>query len=134
MTVYDEIGTTYAAVRRPDPRLAARITAALGDAATVVNVGAGTGSYEPPAPLLAVEPSTVMIAQRPPGSAPVVRARAEALPLADGVADAAMALLTGHHSTTPDTGCSSPTCERAWDPRTGGVRTSWGAIEEAVSC
>ncbi|WP_169947796.1 class I SAM-dependent methyltransferase [Microbispora sp. H11081] len=97
MTVYDEIGMTYAAVRRPDPRLAARITAALGDAATVVNVGAGTGSYEPRATLLAVEPSTVMIAQRPPGSAPVVRARAEALPLASGVADAAMALLTVHH-------------------------------------
>ncbi|MGW5263085.1 class I SAM-dependent methyltransferase [Microbispora sp. NPDC004025] len=99
MTVYDEIGTTYSAARRPDPRLAARIAAALGDVATVVNVGAGTGSYEPPATLLAVEPSTVMIGQRPPGSAPVLRARAEALPLADGVADAAMALLTVHHWT-----------------------------------
>ncbi|MGI5155169.1 class I SAM-dependent methyltransferase [Microbispora sp. CA-102843] len=99
MTVYNEIGRTYSAARRPDLRLAAQITAALGDAATVVNVGAGTGSYEPPATLLAVEPSTVMIAQRPPGSAPVVRARAEALPLADGVADAAMAILTVHHWT-----------------------------------
>ncbi|MEU8193780.1 methyltransferase domain-containing protein [Microbispora amethystogenes] len=97
MTLYDEIGTTYSAVRRPDPRVAARITAAIGDAATVVNVGAGAGSYEPPWTLLAVEPSAVMIAQRPPGAAPVVRARAEALPLADDVADAAMAILTVHH-------------------------------------
>ncbi|WP_405086624.1 class I SAM-dependent methyltransferase [Microbispora sp. NBC_01389] len=97
MTLYDEIGTTYSAVRRPDPRVAARITAAIGDAATVVNVGAGAGSYEPPRTLLAVEPSVVMIAQRPPGAAPVVRARAEALPLADDVADAAMAILTVHH-------------------------------------
>ncbi|MBO4274693.1 class I SAM-dependent methyltransferase [Microbispora triticiradicis] len=97
MTLYDEIGTTYSAVRRPDPRVAARITAAIGDAATVVNVGAGAGSYEPPRTLLAVEPSAVMIAQRPPGAAPAVRARAEALPLADDVADAVMAILTVHH-------------------------------------
>jgi hypothetical protein len=47
---YDDIGTTYAATRRPDPRLAARIHAALGPARTVVNVGAGTGSYEPGPP------------------------------------------------------------------------------------
>jgi SAM-dependent methyltransferase len=97
MTVYDTIGATYTSTRRPDPRVAARIAAALGDARTVVNVGAGSGSYEPPQTVLAVEPSPVMIAQRPPGSAPAVRARAEALPLADGAADAVMALLTLHH-------------------------------------
>jgi SAM-dependent methyltransferase len=71
---------------------------ALGDSVSVVNVGAGAGSYEPPdRDVIAVEPSDVMIAQRPPGSAPVVRARAEQLPFADGAFDAAMAVLTLHH-------------------------------------
>src|SRR4051812_31208207 len=96
--LYDRLGQGYAAIRRPDPRIAARIWKALGDARTVVNVGAGTGSYEPSdREVTAVEPSGVMIAQRPEGSAPVVRAGAEALPFTDGAFDAAMAILTIHH-------------------------------------
>ena len=95
---YDTIGRGYAAGRRTDPRVAARILRALGGARTVVNVGAGTGSYEPTdRAVVAVEPSAVMIAQRTAGSAPVVQGVAEALPLADGAADAAMAVLTVHH-------------------------------------
>jgi SAM-dependent methyltransferase len=97
MATYDRIGTTYSHTRRPDPRIAAAIHSALDEAATVINVGAGTGSYEPPQTVLAVDPSTVMLAQRPPGSAPAVRAAAESLPLPDDAADAAMALLTIHH-------------------------------------
>ena len=95
---YDAIGRGYVRWRRPDPRIEARIRAALGEARTVVNVGAGTGSYEPDdRPVLAVEPSLTMIAQRRPGSAPVVRGRAERLPLRDGAFDAGLALLTLHH-------------------------------------
>lgn len=71
VTTYDSIGATYVSTRRADPRIAARIEALLRDARTVVNVGAGTGSYEPPRTALAVEPSPVMIAQRPAGTAPV---------------------------------------------------------------
>ena len=104
MTIYDTIGATYTSTRRPDPRIAAQIHAALGDARNVVNVGAGTGSYEPEQTVLAVEPSAVMIAQRPSGAAPVVRGVAEALPLADGAADAVMALLTVHHWTDLEAG------------------------------
>lgn len=99
MTIYDEIGVTYTQTRRPDPRVAAHIHAALGGAASVINVGAGAGSYEPAQTVLAVEPSSVMIAQRPPGSAPVIQARAEELPVASRAADAVMALLTVHHWT-----------------------------------
>jgi hypothetical protein len=95
--VYDTIGETYATTRRPDPRIAAHIASALGDAQSVINIGAGTGSYEPRHTVLAIEPSSMMISQRPANAAPVVRARAEALPLAEGAADAAMALLTVHH-------------------------------------
>jgi len=95
---YDEIGRTYTRTRATDPRIAAAIWAALGDARTVVNVGAGTGNYEPPdRELTAVEPSAVMIAQRPADAAPVVQASAEALPFEDGSFDAAMAVLTIHH-------------------------------------
>jgi len=97
MTAYDRIGVTYTATRQPDPRVGALIGAALGDARSVINVGAGAGSYEPPQTVLAVEPSLVMISQRPAGSAPAVQARAEALPVADAAADAVMALLTVHH-------------------------------------
>lgn len=70
MAIYDTLGTTYGRTRQPDPRIAAQIHAALGDAADVINVGAGTGSYEPPQTVLAVEPSHVMLGQRPPGAAP----------------------------------------------------------------
>lgn len=98
MTRYDEIGATYAGTRRPDARIARRIALALGDARSVVNVGAGVGSYEPAdRDVVAVEPSGVMIAQRPPGSAPVVQASAEQLPFGDGSFDAALAVLTMHH-------------------------------------
>jgi len=95
---YDEIGRTYTATRQEDPRIAAQLHAALGDARTVVNVGAGTGSYEPRDRwVLAVEPSATMIVQRPPDAAPVVQASAEDLPLADATVDAALATLTVHH-------------------------------------
>lgn len=105
--LYDAIGTTYREGRRTDPRIAARIWAALGDAETVLNVGAGTGSYEPPdRRVTAVEPSAVMREQRPADAAPCVAAVAEALPFADDSFDAAMAILTDHH----------------WSDRTAGLR------------
>ncbi|MET8997859.1 class I SAM-dependent methyltransferase [Amycolatopsis sp. NPDC004169] len=98
MTRYDEIGIGYAAGRRTDPRWLAPVLAALGPAASVLDVGSGTGSYEPPSRrVVAVEPSVAMIRQRPPGAAPVVRAVAEALPFASGAFDAALAVLTVHH-------------------------------------
>ena len=96
--VYDTIGTGYVAQRQADPRIARVIGKALGDAVSVVNVGAGAGSYEPPdLPVVAVEPSWEMIGQRPRGSAPVVQAVAERLPFPDGAFDAALAVLTVHH-------------------------------------
>jgi SAM-dependent methyltransferase len=95
---YDAIGREYARFRREDPRFRARILAALGDARTVVNVGAGAGSYEPnDRHVLAIEPSDVMAAQRPRDLAPAIRAGAGELPLRDGSVDAAMAILTLHH-------------------------------------
>jgi SAM-dependent methyltransferase len=104
---YDRIGRTYTATRGTEPRIAARIWDALGDARTVVNVGAGTGSYEPPdRDVTAVEPSAVMIAQRPPGAAPAVQASAEALPFDDASFDAAMAVLTLHHWSDLRAGCA----------------------------
>jgi SAM-dependent methyltransferase len=98
--VYDTIGRGYANGRRTDPRIAATVHAALGAAESVVNVGAGTGSYEPADRLvIAVEPSLEMISQRAAHAAPVVRGVAEALPFADHAFDAAMAILTVHHWT-----------------------------------
>jgi SAM-dependent methyltransferase len=97
MALYDSIGQAYRASRRADPRIASAIMDALGDVASVVNVGAGTGSYEPRQTIAAIEPSRVMIAQRPPGSAPAVQAVAEHIPLRDRCTDAAMAVLTVHH-------------------------------------
>src|SRR4051812_36159742 len=95
---YDRIGEGYSRYRREDPRFAARIEAALGDARTVLNVGAGAGSYEPrERHVIAVEPSDVMAAQRPADLAPAIRAGAGALPLRDRSVDAAMAILTLHH-------------------------------------
>lgn len=103
--LYDTIGTTYTVTRRTDPRIAAQIWAALGDAQAVLNVGAGTGSYEPlDRDVLAVEPSAVMRAQRPAGAAPCVAARAEQLPFADRSFDAAMAIATVHHWQDPIAG------------------------------
>jgi SAM-dependent methyltransferase len=102
---YERHGLTYARHRRPDPRIAARVHAALGDARTVLNVGAGTGSYEPDDRwVLAVEPSAAMRAQRAAGSAPVIAARAESLPLDDDAVDAAMACVTIHHWEPPEAG------------------------------
>lgn len=96
--LYDRIGQGYAGRRRPDPRIATQIHRALGNAATVLNVGAGSGSYEPAGrPVVAIEPSVAMIRQRSVGSAPVVRAVAEALPFRTGSFDAALAVLTLHH-------------------------------------
>lgn len=97
MEVYDRIGRSYRATRQPDPRIASQIHAALPAAGTVLNVGAGTGSYEPARTIAAIDPSMVMLTQRPPGAAPCVQAAAEALPLTDKNVDAAMALLTVHH-------------------------------------
>jgi SAM-dependent methyltransferase len=104
-TVYDRLGRGYSQVRRPDPRIAKRIEKALGEARSVLNVGAGTGSYEPAdREVTAVEPSAEMIAQRPQGAAPAVQAYAEDLPFADDSFDAAMAVLTAHHWSDVDAG------------------------------
>jgi SAM-dependent methyltransferase len=95
---YDTIGSGYAAFRREDPLLTAQIERALGEARSVINVGAGTGSYEPADRyVVAVEPSDVMAGQRPPHRVPAVRAKADALPYGDDAFDAAMAVLTVHH-------------------------------------
>ncbi len=95
---YDSIGQGYARTRREDPRFRALLHAALGGARTVVNVGAGTGSYEPgDRHVVAIEPSDVMAAQRPPELAPALRAWADRLPLRDRSVDAALAVLTVHH-------------------------------------
>jgi SAM-dependent methyltransferase len=95
---YDRIGVGYANLRRPDPRIRDKIFAALGDAKTVLNVGAGAGSYEPTdRQVLAVEPSDVMAGQRSPDAAPALRASAEDLPLRDLSVDAAMSVLSVHH-------------------------------------
>jgi SAM-dependent methyltransferase len=104
---YDRIGRGYGAARREDPRIAAAIERGLGAARSVVNVGAGTGSYEPgDREVTAVEPSAVMIAQLPAGSAPVLQASAEALPFGDDSVDAAMAIFSDHH----------------WEDRVAGMR------------
>jgi SAM-dependent methyltransferase len=96
--VYDRIGGQYRRGRQEDPRIAARILAALDNASPVVNVGAGSGSYEPrDRPVVAAEPSAVMLSQRPAGAAAAVRAVAEALPFGDGAFGAAMGVLTVHH-------------------------------------
>jgi len=103
--LYDTIGTTYTVTRRTEPRIAAQVWAAHGDAQTVLNVGAGTGSYEPPGrDVTAVEPSAVMRAQRPVGAAPCVDAVAESLPFEDQSFDAAMAVATIDHWQDPVAG------------------------------
>jgi len=103
--LYDTIGATYTVTRHTEPRIAAQIWAALGDARTVLNVGAGTGSYEPPDRyVLAVEPSVLMRLQRLPGAAPCLAGSAENLPFDDQSFDAAMAVCTLHHWQDPIAG------------------------------
>ncbi len=99
------MGRGYSDFRATDPDIAAAIATALGGADSVLNVGAGTGSYEACAPkCVAIEPSTTMIDQRPVTSAPVVQGAAEHLPVRSGSFDAAMALLTIHHWADLDAG------------------------------
>ena len=96
--LYQSIGNSYSATRRPDPRIQRLIDEALGDAQSVVNVGAGTGNYEPAdRRIVAVEPSLAMIKQRRPEAAPAIQAVAEALPFGDQTFEAALAILTLHH-------------------------------------
>jgi SAM-dependent methyltransferase len=96
--LYDTIGINYSEIRNPDPRIAAVITRALGPARTVLNVGAGTGSYEPTdRQVTALEPSLEMIRQRDPAAAEAIQGRAEDLPFEDDSFDASMAILTVHH-------------------------------------
>lgn len=103
MAVYDQIGRTYARTRQADPRIAARIVAALGDAASVLNVGAGSGNYEPTDRwVIALEPSMTMIRQRPAGASPVLQGVAGDLPFVNESFDGAMGTLTLHH--WPDLG------------------------------
>ena len=97
-TLYDKIGGGYSGQRQSDPRIAAAIKGAVGGCDSILNVGAGTGSYEPASRfVVAVEPSRVMIAQRPVGAAPVVQGRAEALPFPDCSFEAVLGILTVHH-------------------------------------
>jgi SAM-dependent methyltransferase len=127
--LYDRIGANYTAVRREDPRLAAAIAAALGDALTVVNVGAGAGAYEPrERRVVAVEPSGAMIALRPAGAAPCVQATAERLPFRDGAADATLAVLTIHHWRDQESGLAElrrvarrRVVALTWDPAARGA-------------
>jgi SAM-dependent methyltransferase len=148
--LYDAIGGAYTATRRTDPRIAAMIWDALGNARTVLNVGAGTGSYElPDRDVTAVEPSAVMRAQRPAGAAPCVAAVAESLPFADRSFDAAMAVSTVHHWHDPVAGLREmrrvvvPTFDASEDvlrrrfwltrdylPEFAGLFTSWPSLAE----
>lgn len=123
-TAYDRIGQTYVAQRTTDPRIARAINNALGNSQSVLNVGAGTGSYEPSDRfVIAVEPSRVMIAQRSGERAPAVQAVAERLPFADNSFDAVLGVLTLHHWTDQLRGLAE--CARVarkvvvfltWDP------------------
>lgn len=121
---YDQIGSTYTSTRKADARIAALIGSVIPPDAEILNVGAGTGSYEPEgARVFAVEPSKAMIAQRPRGSAPVIRALAEALPFGDQSVDVILGILTIHHWTDIERGLAE--CRRVarrrlvfltWDP------------------
>ncbi len=96
--VYERIGIGYRRTRHADPHIAARITAALGAARRIVNVGAGTGNYEPTdREVVAVEPARAMLEQRASTAAPAVQGAAEALPFDDDAFDVALAVLTIHH-------------------------------------
>jgi SAM-dependent methyltransferase len=103
--LYEDIGRSYSRTRREEPRIAAQIAAGLGPGRSVVNVGAGTGSYEPrDRVVVAVEPSLEMVRQRRGRTRRVVRAVAEALPFPDAAFDAGMAVLTIHHWAEPEAG------------------------------
>ncbi|MEA2467118.1 MAG: hypothetical protein QOJ57_1244 [Thermoleophilaceae bacterium] len=129
MSEYDASRAAYTATRRADPRLAARIERALGGARTVLNVGAGAGSYESPErEVTAVEPSEAMRAQRPPDAVEAIEARAEELPFEDASVDAAMAILTVHHWDDPMRGlrelrrvARGPVVVLTFDPRQAGA-------------
>jgi len=121
---YDALGAGYRRTRVPDPRIARRINEALGDARSVVNIGAGTGAYEPRhLKVVAVEPSAAMIAARSPGSAPAIKACAESLPFPEASFDVALGVLTLHHWRDLDAGLAEM-CRVArkrvvlltWDP------------------
>ncbi len=115
--MYDDIGRGYGAARRTDPRIAAAIDAALGDARSVLNVGAGTGSYEPTGrEVVAVDPSEVMLLQRATGSAPALQGSAEELPFFDDSFDAVMAVFSDHH----------------WSDRAAGMREMLRVARERV--
>jgi SAM-dependent methyltransferase len=122
---YDKLGAGYRRTRVPDPRIARLIEDSLGDATSVLNIGAGTGAYEPAGiAVVAVEPSGPLLAARPAGAAPAVQAYAELLPFADGSFDAAMALLTVHHWADMPAGLREmrrAVCRRVvlftWDPQ-----------------
>jgi SAM-dependent methyltransferase len=102
---YDRMGLNYSEVRRADPRFEAAIWKALGDAKSVLNVGAGAGSYEPrDREVIAVEPSPVMIAQRLPDAAPAIQGVVESLPLEDKSVDATMGVFTMQHWDDVDQG------------------------------
>jgi hypothetical protein len=102
---YEAHGATYAEIRRPDPRIAALVHAALGDASCVLNVGAGAGSYEPrDRYVVAVEPSASMRAQRPSSLPPAIDCVAERLPFDRDSFDAAMAMITVHQWADPEAG------------------------------
>ena len=102
---YDRIGVGYSDVRHADPRIEAAILEALGDARTVLNIGAGAGSYEPTdREVIAVEPSPAMIAQRPANAAPAIQGVAEAIPLQDKSVDATMGVFTMQHWDDVDRG------------------------------
>ena len=125
---YDRIGTGYRQTRREEPRIAGCIHEALGDAETVLNVGAGAGAYEPKDRIVvAAEPSATMIRQRPSGSAPAVYACAEALPFASESFEAGLAILTVHHWSDREAGLRelsrvvrNRVIVLTWDPESDG--------------
>ena len=128
MDTYDAIGRSYSTRRQADPRLAARLDSLIGPDCTVLNVGAGTGSYEPVrSGVVAVEPSAVMLSQRPRSAAPAVRAVAEALPFPDRSFEVVLAILTVHHWNDQRRGleeCARVAQDRViiltWDPDADG--------------